>query len=31
MLSRKQVVPDNSISAILILAAAYPSSAVKFP
>lgn len=31
MLSKKQVVPVNSISAILIRAAAYPSSAVKFP
>jgi len=31
MLSRKQVVPVFSISAMLIRAAAYPSSAVKFP
>jgi hypothetical protein len=31
ILSKKQVVPVNSISAMLILAAAYPSSAVKFP
>lgn len=31
MLSRKAVVPVNNISAILSLAAAYPSSAVKLP
>jgi hypothetical protein len=31
MLSKKQVVPVSNISAMLILAAAYPSSAVKFP
>jgi hypothetical protein len=31
ILSKKQVVPVSSISAMLILAAAYPSSAVKFP
>jgi hypothetical protein len=31
MLSKKQVVPVSNISAMLILAAAYPPSAVKFP
>lgn len=31
ILSKKQVVPVSSISAMLILAAAYPSSAVKCP